>query len=119
MKRGKLSGRFVHVLNDPKGYKSMNTTDQPGSPLAYSIPAAVQATSGAISRTRIFELIKLGEIDARKVGKRTVIIAESLRDFLARAPKAAVQTETLGMPALLEGAGPQPARQQSRQHATP
>ena len=57
--------------------------------IAYSIPAAVQATGGAISRTRMFDLIRTREIDARKVGRRTVIIADSLRAFLDRAPRAA------------------------------
>jgi hypothetical protein len=57
--------------------------------IAYSIPAAVQATGNAISRTRIFALIKSGDLDARKVGRRTVIIADSLRAFIARQPRAA------------------------------
>lgn len=59
------------------------------APLAYSIAAAVQATGGAISRTRMFALIKSGELDARKSGRRTVIMADSLREFLERQPKVA------------------------------
>lgn len=58
------------------------------SPFALSIAAAVQATGGAVSRTRLFDLIRTGQVDARKVGRRTVIMADSLRDFLARQPKA-------------------------------
>jgi hypothetical protein len=59
------------------------------SPFALSIAAAVGATGNAVSRTRLFELIRNGEIDARKVGRRTVIISDSLRDYLMRQPRAA------------------------------
>jgi hypothetical protein len=37
----------------------------------------------------MFGLIRDGEVDARKVGRRTIIIADSLRDYLLRQPKAA------------------------------
>ena len=56
-------------------------------PLIFSIASAVSATGGAISRTRMFDLIRNGEIDARKIGRRTVIIGDSLRAFLLRQPK--------------------------------
>lgn len=60
------------------------------SPFALSIAAAVGATGNAVSRTRLFDLIRTGEVDARKVGRRTVVIAASLHDYLMRQPKAAV-----------------------------
>jgi hypothetical protein len=59
------------------------------SPFAFSVSAAVEATGRAISRTRLFELIRTGEIDARKVGRRTVVMADSLHEYLQRQPKAA------------------------------
>lgn len=59
------------------------------SPFAYSIAAAVGATGNAVSRTRLFDLIRTGEVDARKVGRRTVILADSLRAYIERQPKAA------------------------------
>ncbi len=58
------------------------------SPFALSIAAAVQATGNAISRSRLFELIRTGDIDARKVGRRTVIVADSLRAYIERQPRA-------------------------------
>jgi excisionase family DNA binding protein len=58
-------------------------------PFAYSPENAAKATGGALSRTRIFALIKDGEIDARKVGRRTVILSASLKAYLERQPKAA------------------------------
>jgi hypothetical protein len=59
------------------------------SPFAFSIAGAVEATGRAISRTKLFELIRTGEIDARKVGRRTVVMADSLHEYLRRQPKAA------------------------------
>jgi hypothetical protein len=58
------------------------------SPFALSIAAAVGATGNAVSRTRLFDLIRTGEVDARKVGRRTVVMAASLRAYLERQPKA-------------------------------
>lgn len=55
----------------------MNTPNQVPEPLAYSIADAVRVSS--IGRTRIFGLIKAGQLEARKVGRRTVIPAASLR----------------------------------------
>lgn len=64
---------------------SSNFNEQ-GPQFAFSIAGAVQATGNSVSRTRMFELIKQGEIDARRVGRRTIIIADSLRAYLERAP---------------------------------
>jgi hypothetical protein len=64
-----------------------NSQSEPPPSLTFSIAGAVAATGGAISRTRIFDLIRNGEIDARKIGRRTVIIGDSLRAFLLRQPK--------------------------------
>lgn len=49
--------------------------------LAYSIPEAVQATS--IGRSKLYELIAQNRIKVRKIGKRTVIPAESLHALIA------------------------------------
>jgi hypothetical protein len=59
------------------------------APFALSITAAVASTGNAVSRTRLFDLIRTGEVDARKVGRRTVILADSLRDYITRQPRAA------------------------------
>ena len=56
-------------------------------PHVFSIATAVKWTGGAISRSRIFDLIKNGDIDARKIGRRTVIMADSLRIYIASQPK--------------------------------
>ena len=52
------------------------------SRLAYGIRGAADALD--LSRSRIYELITAGEIAACKVGKRTIIPAAELANFLQR-----------------------------------
>lgn len=59
------------------------------TPFGLSIAAAMQATGGVLSRTRLFDLIRKGEVDARKIGKRTIVLPGSLRDYIERQPNAA------------------------------
>lgn len=49
-------------------------------PLAYSIADASRVSS--LCKTRIYGLIREGRLDARKIGKRTVIPAASLRRLI-------------------------------------
>jgi hypothetical protein len=80
------SAQPTGMVTTRAAFGTIQTTGPP--PVAYSIAAAVQATGNAVSRTRMFDLIKRGEIDARKVGRRTIVLADSLRDYLARQPRA-------------------------------
>ena len=50
------------------------------APLAYSIQDACRVSS--IGRTRLYALIKEKKIEARKVGKRTLIPAASLQRLI-------------------------------------
>jgi excisionase family DNA binding protein len=59
-----------------------STTTPPVSRLAYSIPNAAAELS--ISRARLYELLKAGEIAFCKIGKRSVIPASELLAFLER-----------------------------------
>jgi hypothetical protein len=63
-------------------------------PLAYTIDGAVKASG--LKRTRIYELIGLGQLVAKKAGRCTIITADSLQRYIEdlpaaniRAPKAA------------------------------
>jgi hypothetical protein len=47
------------------------------------IPAV---TDGVISRTRTYQLLKTGQLKARRIGRRTIILAEDLRECLAALP---------------------------------
>ena len=57
----------------------MNDT-QSGAPLAYSIKEASRATS--LGRTRIYQLIAVGRLEAVKIGNRTLIPAHALHKLL-------------------------------------
>jgi len=53
-------------------------------PLAYRIPDAMAAIG--IGRTKIYELIALGELRAIRIAGRTLVDGASLRDLVAAAP---------------------------------
>ncbi|MCJ1962071.1 helix-turn-helix domain-containing protein [Novosphingobium mangrovi (ex Hu et al. 2023)] len=57
----------------------MNDTPS-GAPLAYSIKEACRATS--LGRTRLYQLIAAGQLDAVKIGNRTLIPARALHKLL-------------------------------------
>jgi excisionase family DNA binding protein len=59
----------------------MHATTQSPEPLAYSIKDASRVSS--IGRTRLYALINEGRLEARKIGKRTLIPAASLRALIA------------------------------------
>jgi excisionase family DNA binding protein len=51
-----------------------------GEPLAYSIPEAIRVTS--LGRTNIYKLIAEGRLEVRRIGRRTLIPAKSVRKLL-------------------------------------
>jgi excisionase family DNA binding protein len=57
--------------------KPMSALNTPLEPLAYSINEACRVSS--LGRTRLYQLIGEGKLDVRKIGKRTLIPAASLR----------------------------------------
>lgn len=57
-------------------------------PIAYRVAEASKAVG--LSRSRIYELIADGTLEARKIGGATVIPAASLRALVADAPLKAV-----------------------------
>ncbi len=56
----------------------MNTANEP---LAYSVNEACRVST--LGKTRLYQLIAEGRLEARKIGKRTLIPAESLRRLIA------------------------------------
>jgi excisionase family DNA binding protein len=61
------------------------------TPLAYSIAeACAVARTG---RTSIYEAIRLGELIARKRGRRTIILSDELRRWLESLPAVTPKTE--------------------------
>jgi predicted DNA-binding transcriptional regulator AlpA len=49
-------------------------------PISVKIPEAVRLSG--LSRSRIYELMKTGDIQFAKVGRSTLILLESLRHFI-------------------------------------
>ena len=58
--------------------------------LAHS-PKAACALLGC-GMTHLYELIGAGKIEARKSGRKTIILDESLRGYLASLPRADIRT---------------------------
>ena len=58
----------------------MNTANVAFEPLAYSISEACRVSS--LGRTRVYQLIGEGRLEVRKIGKRTLIPAASLRALI-------------------------------------
>lgn len=50
------------------------------APLAYTIAEAARVTT--LGKTRIYELIREGRLQARKIGKRNIIPATSLHALI-------------------------------------
>jgi excisionase family DNA binding protein len=60
---------------------------RPSEPIersAYSIPEVL--TKIGIGRDKLYTLIRSGELPARKVGRRTLIVADDLEKFLKSLP---------------------------------
>ena len=62
----------------------------PTEPIAYTVPDAGRVAG--IGTTKLYELIGTGALDARKAGRRTVIMADSLRAYLTTLPPACIRT---------------------------
>ena len=58
----------------------MNALNSTHEPLAYSVNEACRASS--LGRTRLYQLIAEGRLEVRKIGKRTLIPAASLRALI-------------------------------------
>ncbi|MDE2301698.1 MAG: helix-turn-helix domain-containing protein [Sphingomonadales bacterium] len=50
-------------------------------PLAYSVSEACRVST--LGKTRLYQLISEGRLEARKIGSRTLIPADSLRALIA------------------------------------
>jgi excisionase family DNA binding protein len=62
------------------GGHPVNTANSNLEPLAYSINEACRVSS--LGRTRLYQLIAEGRLEVRKIGKRTLIPAASLRALI-------------------------------------
>ena len=67
---------------------SENVRSGAPEPIAYSIRDAARAS--ALSRSKIYLLLKSGALRGHKSGKRTLISARSLKTYLDRLPVPAI-----------------------------
>jgi excisionase family DNA binding protein len=51
-------------------------------PLAYTVADACRVST--IGKTKLYQLISEGKLDVRRIGKRTIILAESLRALIEK-----------------------------------
>ena len=61
----------------------------PAKPIAYTVDDASRIAG--IGVTKLYEEIGAGALDARKAGRRTVIMAASLDAYLANLPSAKIR----------------------------
>lgn len=63
--------------------------------LTLSINEAIDATG--LGRTKLYEILKSGELPAKKLGKRTLILSADLEAFLSGLQNYPTQAEMLGV----------------------
>lgn len=61
--------------------------------LSFSIEETITLTG--LGKTKLYELIKSGELKAKKLGKRTLILKPDLKDFLSRLKNYPSQSEEI------------------------
>lgn len=62
--------------------------------LTLSIQEAIDATG--IGRTKLYEILKSGQLPAKKLGKRTLILSADVEAFLSGLKNYPTQAEMLG-----------------------
>ncbi len=72
-----------------RGASKVHRPATPDAMLAYTIESAT--TVSGLSRSRIYQLLASGEIENRKIGRRTMILARSLSDYIERQPPANIR----------------------------
>jgi excisionase family DNA binding protein len=60
--------------------KEVGAREQTLAPFAISVEEAERVS--AIGRTKLYELLRKGRIKSRKLGRRRLVLVQSLRDFL-------------------------------------
>jgi excisionase family DNA binding protein len=58
---------------------------------AEALPVADAVRASGLSRSTLYRLLAAGDLRAIKVGRKTLILAESLRAYLAAAPAAIIR----------------------------
>jgi len=72
-------------LTASKGLDDMNTVSPAPECSAYNVPQAMARIG--VGRDKFYSLIREGKLPARKIGRRTLILATDLEKFLAALPR--------------------------------
>jgi excisionase family DNA binding protein len=65
-----------------------------GGLLREGLSISEASAMAGIGRTKVYEAITTGSLKARKCGKRTLILRDDLRSYLANLPEAAPKINT-------------------------
>ena len=76
------------VLDNFHVRKTLSENITAATPLVYTIETLRTVTGGAINRSRAYLLIATGELEARKLGRLTVVTGDSVLRYLAALPAA-------------------------------
>lgn len=63
-------------VHDEREHHTMNSTGR----LAYSIKETCELLG--LGKTRVYELANSGELKTKKIGRRTLVVASSLRELI-------------------------------------
>ena len=83
---------FVACRSPPRAKRKPSARTNPMEQLLFTIPECCRLA--AIGRTKFYELIAIGEIPIRKVGRKTLVAASDLRDWVERLPVVETRSAT-------------------------
>ena len=66
----------------------MSATQTTATPAPHTLTIQGAISYSGCSRSRLYDAIKAGQLEARQIGRRTLIVGDSLRAFLDGLPKA-------------------------------
>jgi hypothetical protein len=70
-------------------HDASRSADQRPLPATFTIEGAIDFSG--LTRSRLYELMGTGQVEARKAGRRTLLVGDSLRAYLANLPRADIR----------------------------
>ena len=79
-------------MNASSKFAAQQSNEMLGLHSALVVNVAEAMRYAKVGRTKLYELIAAGKLDARKAGSRTLIMADSLRAYIENLPPADIRT---------------------------